>query len=70
VYAVQNTEFKKGSTFASIESVKSANDVYLPVSGTVTETNKDLAEQVQLVNSNAESKGWMVKVRHGQIAAK
>lgn len=55
-------KFAKGATMCSIESVKAANDVYAPVSGTVTAVNKTLAENPSLVNESPEDKGWIVKL--------
>jgi len=55
-------KFAKGATMCSIESVKAANDVYAPVSGTVTAVNKALAENPSLVNESPEDKGWIVKL--------
>lgn len=42
--------------------MKSANPVYMPVGGTVIETNGELANNVQIVNESAENEGWMIKV--------
>jgi glycine cleavage system H protein len=56
------TKIKKGETFMSMESAKSAEDVYAPVSGTVKEVNTELEDSPELVNEDAEGKGWFVKV--------
>ena len=56
-------ELKKGDRFASVESVKAASDVYIPVSGTVTEINTALADQPELINSDPFGKGWIIKVK-------
>jgi glycine cleavage system H protein len=53
---------KKGSTCATIESVKAAADVNLPVSGKVTAVNEDLSKSPELVNSDPFGKAWMVKL--------
>jgi glycine cleavage system H protein len=53
---------KKGSTCATIESVKAAADVNLPVSGKVTAINEDLSKSPELVNSDPFGKAWMVKL--------
>lgn len=49
-------------SFASVESVKAASDVYAPLSGKVIETNTKLADDPALVNSGAEAAGWFVKL--------
>jgi glycine cleavage system H protein len=53
---------KKGSTIATIESVKAAADVNLPVSGKVVAVNDDLPATPELVNSDPFGKAWMLKV--------
>ena len=52
----------KGDEAAVVESVKAASDVYSPVSGTVIEGNAALADQPDLVNSDAEGDGWFFKL--------
>lgn len=53
---------QKGSAFGTVESVKAASDVYLPVSGTVTEVNTALEDTPELINSDPYGKGWIVKI--------
>ncbi|MEM0158802.1 MAG: glycine cleavage system protein GcvH [Thermoplasmataceae archaeon] len=55
-------EKKSGEPLLTIESVKSAEDVYSPVDGVVVEVNKDLSNKPELVNSDPY-KYWMVKIR-------
>ncbi|NLF52574.1 MAG: glycine cleavage system protein GcvH, partial [Leptolinea sp.] len=52
----------KGSTAATIESVKAAADVNLPVSGKVIAVNEDLPSTPELVNSDPYGKAWMLKI--------
>lgn len=52
----------KGDACATIESVKAAADVYMPVSGTVVEINEDLADTPEVVNNDPYGEAWMVKV--------
>lgn len=49
-------------SFAAIESVKAASDVYAPVSGKVTEVNESLEDAPEAVNQSAYSKGWICKI--------
>lgn len=63
ILAEVGAEFKAGSSFGAVESVKAASDVYIPVSGTVTEVNKDLEGTPDLVNKSPYEKGWMIKVK-------
>lgn len=57
------TSLKKGEQFASIESVKAASEVYLPVSGTVTEVNTALEGASETINADPYGKGWLIKVK-------
>jgi len=52
-----------GVEAAVLESTKAAADVYSPVSGIITEVNKELTEKAELVNTSAEKSGWLFKVR-------
>ncbi|MFT4195119.1 glycine cleavage system protein GcvH [Ottowia sp.] len=58
-----------GKTFAQkevagvVESVKAAADVYMPVSGEVTEVNEALRADPALANSDPMGAGWFFKVR-------
>lgn len=54
--------FEKGDTFGSIESVKAASDLYMPVSGEIIGINTQLAEEPDLVNSDPYGDGWMIEV--------
>jgi glycine cleavage system H protein len=54
---------KSGAPFGVIESVKTASDLYAPVSGEVVEVNKELIDQPQSVNDDPYTSGWMIKIR-------
>lgn len=51
------------SVFGTVEAVKTVSDLFLPVSGTITEVNPALAASPELVNSDPYGAGWMVKMR-------
>ncbi|HEX7972835.1 MAG TPA: glycine cleavage system protein GcvH [Anaerolineales bacterium] len=53
---------KQGETCATLESVKAAADVYLPVGGKVVAINEGLPDTPEVVNSDPYGKAWMVKV--------
>ena len=56
-------EISAGTTFASVESVKAASDIYAHISGTVTELNQTLVDAPETINSEPYSGGWMVKIK-------
>jgi len=43
--------------------VKAASDVFVPVSGEVTEVNDVLSDKPEMVNSHAMSDGWFIKMK-------
>lgn len=51
------------TVFGSVEAVKTVSDLYLPVSGTITELNPALSDSPELVNSDPYGAGWMIKLR-------
>ncbi|MCL4314987.1 MAG: glycine cleavage system protein GcvH [Candidatus Thermoplasmatota archaeon] len=53
---------KAGDVLLTIESVKSAEEVYSPVTGTVTEINGILEKSPELINSDSYS-NWLVRMR-------
>ena len=54
--------FQKDEVFGTIESVKAASEIYLPVSGKIVEVNEEIQIQPELINDDCFGKGWMVKV--------
>ena len=58
-----------GTTFAAkdiagvVESVKAAADVYMPVTGEITEVNEALRDDPSLANSDPMGAGWFFKVK-------
>lgn len=51
-----------GAVFGTVEAVKTVSDLFLPVSGTITELNPALANSPESVNSDPYGEGWMVKM--------
>ena len=48
--------------FGTVEAVKTVSDLFLPVSGTITEVNAALESQPELVNTDPYGAGWMIKM--------
>jgi glycine cleavage system H protein len=57
-----------GESCAVVESVKTASDIYAPVSGEVVAVNGDLAGHPELVNSAPYAGGWFFKIQLSQPA--
>lgn len=56
-------QVRQGEACAVVESVKTASDIYSPVSGQITEVNKAVLENPALVNSDPYGAGWFYRVR-------
>jgi len=54
---------KAGEACAVVESVKTASDIYSPVSGEVVEVNKTVVDNPALVNSEPYAGGWFFKIK-------
>lgn len=55
--------FERGEVLATIESVKAASDVFMPVGGEVLETNSVLEDTPGLVNEDPYGEAWLVRIR-------
>ena len=51
------------ATFGTIEAVKTVSDLFMPVSGEITEFNTSLETDPETVNSDPYGNGWMVKIK-------
>jgi len=54
--------------FGVIESVKTASDLFAPVTGTITEVNQRVMTEPQLVNDAPYQDGWLIKVKPDNLA--
>ena len=55
-------KLKQGDEAAVVESVKTASEIYSPVSGTVTAVNEALIGDPGLINSDPSGAGWIFKL--------
>ena len=65
VYIDINTvgqEVAEHEIFGTVEAVKTVSDLYMPVSGKVTEVNPSLDGSPEKVNEDPYGEGWMIKV--------
>ena len=56
------TLIEQESPFGVVESVKTVSDLYAPISGTVTASNKDLEVHPEQVNSEPYGTGWIIEI--------
>ena len=57
------TELAQGGEGATIESVKAAGEIHLPVAGTVIAINESLGDDPAQVNTDPLGAGWFLKIR-------
>ncbi|MGM0589084.1 MAG: glycine cleavage system protein GcvH [Bacteroidota bacterium] len=55
-------ELDQEEIFGSVEAVKTVSELFMPVSGTVSELNERLEDEPELVNSDPYGDGWMIKI--------
>ncbi len=58
----EGEEFEKDDAFGVIESVKSVNDIYAPLSGKIVEVNDPVVDSPEIVNEDPYGEGWLVKI--------
>ncbi len=56
------SHFTKGEVFATVESVKAASEIYMPVTGRIIEVNEKLVESPEILNDSPYADGWLVKI--------
>ncbi|MGV8050560.1 MAG: glycine cleavage system protein GcvH [Anaerolineaceae bacterium] len=63
-YAVEPGEVvKAGDNLGTVESVKAASDINIPIGGTVTEINAELPGTPELINKDPYQAGWLIKLQ-------
>ena len=55
--------FSAGDEFGTVESVKAASELYMPIDGEVTKVNPALEEAPEIVNTSPYDEGWMIEVK-------
>ena len=59
--------FQQDEVFGSVEAVKTVSDLFVPVSGKIIETNKQLLKEPTLINSEPFGNGWLIKIETKDI---
>ncbi|WP_338762769.1 glycine cleavage system protein GcvH [Bernardetia sp. ABR2-2B] len=63
----EGDEVEAGEVFGSVEAVKTVSDLYMPITGTVSEVNPDLEDSPETVNSDPYAGGWMIKIKVNNV---
>ena len=56
------SNFTKNEVFATIESVKAASEIYMPISGKVIEINENIVNSPELLNDANHQDKWLIKI--------
>ena len=56
-------QLDKEEIFGSVEAVKTVSDLFLPVSGEITEMNEGLEDNPELINDDPYGEGWIIKMK-------
>tara|TARA_B100001029_G_C15006557_1_gene421500 strand:- start:264 stop:644 length:381 start_codon:yes stop_codon:yes gene_type:complete len=70
VYVDIDTEgenVEKENIFGTIEAVKTVSDLFMPISGTVSEKNNKLEDNPQLINESPYEEGWIIKIQDASL---
>jgi len=68
VTAAVGETLDQGKAFASVESVKAASEIYLPLKGKVVAVNDELPGTPEVMNSDPYGKAWMIRVEIADAA--
>ena len=56
-------QLDKEEIFGSVEAVKTVSDLFLPVSGEITQMNEGLEDNPELINDDPYGEGWIIKMK-------
>ena len=56
-------ELNQEEIFGSVEAVKTVSDLFIPVSGEITEINQNLEDNPELINDDPYGEGWIIKMK-------
>lgn len=60
-------ELEKGDSDCVVETVKSSEDIFNPVTGTVTEINEELEDAPETVNNDSYGEGWLYEIEAEEV---
>ena len=55
-------EFGKNEVFATVESVKAASEIYMPISGKVIDVNENVVDSPEILNEKNYDDSWLIKI--------
>lgn len=61
-------ELEIEETFGTIEAVKTVSDMFMPISGTVSELNGALEDEPETINRDPYGEGWIIKIKMSDLS--
>ncbi|MFD1094220.1 glycine cleavage system protein GcvH [Salegentibacter chungangensis] len=61
-------ELDREEVFGTVEAVKTVSDLFLPLSGEITEFNESLEDEPEKVNNDPYGEGWMIKIKFSEAS--
>jgi glycine cleavage system H protein len=65
---VSGSKVEAGQSCSEVESTKSVSDIYVPVSGSITNVNNLLGESPNLINSDPYGDGWIMEIEVSDLS--
>ena len=65
---VSGSKVEAGQSCSEVESTKSVSDIYVPVSGSITNVNNVLSESPNLINSDPYGDGWIMEIEVSDLS--
>lgn len=62
-------ELGEGDVFGTIEAVKTVSDLYMPISGTITEINSNIGDAPESINNDPYGDGWLIKLSNADTSS-
>lgn len=64
---MEDDEFEAGEAFGSLESAKWVGGLLMPVSGTITEANENIEDDLDLLKEDPYGNGWLIKLKPSNL---
>jgi glycine cleavage system H protein len=62
-------EVLAGQSCSEVESTKSVSDIYVPVSGLISNVNTQLSDSPNLINSDPYGDGWIMEIEVSDLSS-
>lgn len=59
----EGEDVEQGAIFGTVEAVKTVSDLFMPLTGNISEVNEELEANPEFVNDDPYGKGWMIKIK-------